>query len=90
MLPARTLSVSTWILRSSFKADLAHGTRYRFEIDGRAEIVGPLRKEFICTLGLPCNATIEGSSLATTNHLLIISQGECGQPNVPRARLRGK
>ena len=32
-----------------------------------------------CTLGIPCNTSITGHRLASTNGLLVIEDGHCGQ-----------
>ena len=55
---------------------------YKFEVDAHAELVGPLAQDIVCTLGLQCNFTLNGSSLAATNKVLVLDYGECGDENV--------
>jgi hypothetical protein len=51
---------------------------FKFEVDRDAELVGPYIQDFLCSLGLNCTFTLEGSSLASTNKLVLLHEGECG------------
>ena len=53
----------------------------RYEIDAVAELVGPHADNYNCILGLPCLLEIGGYRLASTNQIVAISSGLCGDPD---------
>jgi hypothetical protein len=56
---------------------------YKVEIDSVAELNGPEPGDLLmCTLGLPCDVTVNGYGLdSTTNKIVAITDGNCGDAN---------
>ena len=52
---------------------------YRTQIDPTFEVKGPWTNNYTCTLGLPCNITLQGYRLEQTNHLVILDHALCGE-----------
>merc|ERR1719201_2184650 len=51
---------------------------FNVQVDGGAELVGPFVRDLDCTLGLVCSAVLSGYRGRSTNSLVIISNGTCG------------
>jgi hypothetical protein len=48
------------------------------QLDGDAELSGPDVADFACTLGEPCHFVVTGHDLHTTNRIIVLSTGNCG------------
>jgi hypothetical protein len=51
---------------------------FNVEIDAGAALTGPLVGERQCTLGVDCQIQLEGHGLESTNAVVILSEGSCG------------
>ena len=48
------------------------------QLDADAELSGPDVADFACTLGEPCQFQVTGHDLHTTNRIIVITSGNCG------------
>jgi hypothetical protein len=71
--------------QSSYKVCWAHNPAsiadYKVEVDANAELVGPIDVELSCTMGRSCDIAVDGYGLQDTNRIVVISSGQCGDPN---------
>ena len=55
---------------------------FNVELDADAELFGPDTGDILsCILGLPCAATVSGYGLSSTNGIVAIAGGQCGDAN---------
>jgi hypothetical protein len=54
---------------------------YNVEVDDGAALTGPLVGERQCTLGVNCEIVLEGHGLESTNAVVVLSEGTCGDTN---------
>jgi hypothetical protein len=54
---------------------------FKVELDAFAELVGPYTEDLSCTLGVTCNITISGFGLVHANEVIVVSSGQCGDPD---------
>jgi hypothetical protein len=54
---------------------------YNVQVDPSADLAGPNTRLLECTLGIKCSVALEGYRLGTTNRIVVITNGTCGQEN---------
>ena len=54
--------------------------------------MGPVIRDFMCTMGLRCDLTLNGYELAPTSSIVVLSSGACGDADAvqPSGILIGK
>jgi hypothetical protein len=67
---------------SDYKLCWAHDptqlSDFKVELDASGRMAGPIPDDLACTLGLSCGITVSGHHLTSTNDVVVISAGSCG------------